>query len=469
MQRAYRYPPDPSRRTGDDPKRLIKAFGSDAGEIHAELDPVKPRMAVFVLAAMVVAFLAIGAVFDIDRIVESQQGQVVTVQPTIALQALDTSIIRSIDVEEGQIVKPGQLLETLDPTFAAADVAQLKSQIASLDAQITRDEVELAGRPLEYPPSSDPTELKYRALQLAYHEQRMRQYDEQIKAFDEQIALSHATIEKMKNDEARLTDRSLIAERVQKMWTDLLTKDSGSQLQALQAKDAAVQIRKDLEFDQNSVLETEHGLAAAVANREAFIQQWLGLASQDLVTSRNARDAAVELYAKAARHSDLVRVTAPDDCIVLRIPKVSVGSVVKTGDHFMTLALMTVPIEAEISVLPRDIGFVRKGDEVTLKLDAYEFVEHGTATGRVRWISEGTFTDDLISGDPTVGSTGSTQPYFKVRVELTEMKFFNVPSDFRLLPGMTLSADIHVGKRSLLRYLFKGIVRTGFESMREPE
>jgi HlyD family secretion protein len=215
--------------------------------------------------------------------------------------------------------------------------------------------------------------------------------------------------------------------------------------------------------------ETEHSLAAAVANREAFRQQWLGLASQDLVTSRNARDAAVEQDAKAERHSDLVRVTAPDDCIVLRIPKVSVGSVVKTGDPIMTLALITVPVEVEISVLPRDVGFVRKGDEVTLKLDAYEFVEHGTAAGRVRWISEGTFTDDLISGDPSLATTGSAQPYFKARIEITHMDFVNVPEDFRLLPGMTLSADIHVGKRSVLRYLFKGIVRTGVESMREPE
>ena len=469
MPRANPFPLDPSRRTGSDPERLIRAFSSDGGEIQAELDPVKPRMAVFLLAAMVVGFLLIGAFFELDRIVESQQGQIVTVQPKIALQALDTSIIRSIDVEEGQIVKPGQLLETLDPTFAAADAEQLRSQIASLDAQIARDEAELAGRPLEYPPSNDPDVLKYRALQLAYHEQRIRQYDEQIKAFDEQIALSHATIDKLQNDLARLQDRGAIAERVEKMWSDLLAKDAVSQLQSLQAKDATIQVHKDLEFDKNSIVETQHALAAAVANREAFRQQWLGLASQDLVTSRNARDAAVEQDAKAERHSDLVRVTAPDDCIVLRIPKVSVGSVVKTGDPIMTLALITVPVEVEISILPRDVGFVRKGDEVTLKLDAYEFVEHGTATGRVRWISEGTFTDDLISGDASLATTGSSQPYFKARIELTHLDFFNVPGDFRLLPGMTLSADIHVGKRSVLRYLFKGIVRTGFESMREPE
>ena len=88
-------------------------------------------------------------------------------------------------------------------------------------------------------------------------------------------------------------------------------------------------IHKDLEYDRNSIVETEHSLAATTANREAFVQQWLGQASQELVTSRNGRDAALEQLAKAERHSDLVRITSPGDCIVLHIPKVSVGSVVK--------------------------------------------------------------------------------------------------------------------------------------------
>jgi hemolysin D len=131
--------------------------------------------------------------------------------------------------------------------------------------------------------------------------------------------------------------------------------------------------------------------------------------------------------------------------------------------------LLKAAIEVEIAVTPRDIGFVRKGDEVTVKLDEYEFVEHGVATGRVRWISEGSFNEDLINETTASMNGGGPQPYYKVRVELQHLNFLDVPKDFRLLPGMTLSADIHVGERHLLRYLFKDLVRTGVESMREPE
>jgi len=459
---------DPSRRTGRDPDKLIQAFSSDAGEIQAEQHPVKSRMAIFCLTALVVGFIGIAMVFDIDRVVESDEGQVLTVQPTIALQALDASIINSLNVEEGQIVKPGQLLETLDPTFTAADAESLRMQLASLDAQIARDEAELNNHPIEFPPSNDPVAQKYRELQLAYHRQRMEQYEQQIKSFDEQIALARATIVKLRDDESQLEGRRIISARIEKMYTELLAKESGSQLQMLEAQAATVQIVQTLDFDKNAVLETEHSLAATVANRDAFIQQWLGQASQDLVTARYSRDSSVELLAKAERHADLVRITAPDDCIVLSIPKLSVGSVVKQGDPIMTLALMNVPVEVEISIEPRDVGFVRKGDEVTVKLDAYDFVEHGTATGRVRWISEGTFTQDLITGTP-IATSDVSQSYYKARVELTHVDFFEVPDDFRLLPGMTLHADIHVGTRRLLRYLFRGLVRTATEAMREPE
>lgn len=461
---------DPARRVGDAPETLIRAFGSETGEIEVENTPVKPRAILYLFIVVIVALVTIAWFLDIDRVVESQEGQIITTQPPLALQALDTSIIKSIDVEEGQIVKPGQLLETLDATFTNADANALKIQIASLEAQIARDESELAGRHLEYPAANDPVTRKYQDLQMAYHLQRVRQYDSQVRSFDEQIALAQATVAKLKADAVVLESRSSIARQVSGMWDGLLAKNSGTELQALEARDAVMQISKDLNLDNNSMVETEHQIASTMANRQAFIEQWLGAASQDLVTSRSSADAAIEQLSKAQRYSDLVRIVAPDHGIVLSIPRVSVGSVVKLGDPIMTLALLTVPVEAEIAVSPRDVGFMRVGDEVTVKIDAYEFVEHGSATGRVRWISEGTLTDDLITGAPTVSAgAGGSQPYYKARVNLTKFDFHNVPTDFRLLPGMTLSADVHVGTRHLLLYLLKGLLRVGFESMREPE
>jgi HlyD family secretion protein len=398
----------------------------------------------------------------------------------VVLQALDPSIIKSIDVAEGARVKAGQLLTTLDPTFAAADVRALRLQIVSLDAQIARDTAELAGKPFEVPADPDPDSAPYLRLQKAYYDQRRAQFEAQVHGFDEQIAQAQATMARLRDDEARFRDRIAVAQDVESMRSDLAASKVGSRLNLLIATDARLEIQRNMEADQGTMAETAHQLSAAAYNREGFIQQWLGQASQELVTGRNQRDGAVEQLAKAEKHQSLVRLEAPDDAVVLSMAKLSVGSVLKEGDPFITLALLRSPVEAEVYIQPRDVGFVRAGDKVTIKFDSFQFVEHGTAEGEVIWISDGTFSGGPMGGTvpAAAGSTSDAPPsnaggtatrsYYKLHIRFTKMALRNVPPTFRLIPGMTLTADIHLGTRSLFMYLVSGFVRGFDEAMREP-
>ena len=135
-------------------------------------------------------------------------------------QALDPSIIRSIDVIEGQKVEKGQKLATLDPTFAAADVQQLRLQIVALEAQIARDEAELDGRPLIYPASDDADVKKYAAMNKAYYDQQVAQYKSQIDSYDAKIKQTQATILKYQTDETGYLKRSDIAKQIEDMRAD---------------------------------------------------------------------------------------------------------------------------------------------------------------------------------------------------------------------------------------------------------
>ena len=118
---------------------LVRQFQSETDAIRESPEPRWARMSVLVLAGMLVSSTAIMVFTRMDRVITSQGGKIVPTQQVNVFQALDTSIIRSIDVHEGQRVTKGQLLATLDPTFTSADVQQLKQQSASLEAQITRD------------------------------------------------------------------------------------------------------------------------------------------------------------------------------------------------------------------------------------------------------------------------------------------------------------------------------------------
>jgi hemolysin D len=449
----------PALRRNPSPDALIRIFQSEVSEVREDPEPAQLRVTLHVLAGLFIALLSVSFFMQINRVVTSSAGQIVTTEPAIVLQALDASIIKSLDVQEGERVKRGQLLATLDPTFAAADVGTAASQIASLDAQIARAQAELARRDFS-PPLAITPEAAYTTLQRAYYVQRKGQFEAQLRAYDEQIAQNQATIRKLKDDLAHYDGRVKISQEIEGMRASLAASQFGSRLNLLTATDQRLEILRTQDFDRNALGEAEHQLASTMANRDAFVEQWSGQVSQELVTARNSLDAARQQLAKASRHQDLVRLEASDDAVVLKLAKLSVGSVLKEGDPLITLAPLHSPVEAEVHIATREIGFVRPGDSATVKLDPFSFVEHGTVSGYVRWISEGAFSQD--------DNGSAVDSYYKARVALTEVKLNAVPDSFRLVPGMTLTADISVGSRSVFMYVLKGVIRSVNEAMREP-
>jgi hemolysin D len=448
------------------PDNIVRLFQSETAEMLAVPEPRRLRATLLTLAAMVVSLLAAATFTRLDRVVATK-GQIVTTQPTMVLQALDPSIIKTLDVREGQRVKAGDVLATLDPTFAAADVSALELQLASLNAQIARAESELAQKGFDPSPNADPAVARYNELQKAYYLQRHAQFDAQIHSYDEQMAQTKATIAKLQNDQSRYGDRAKLAKEVEDMRATLAAAQVGSRLNLLSATDQKVELLRNLEFERNALVETQHQLEATAATRNAFREQWFGQASQELVTARNQRDAALQQLEKATKHRDLVRLQASEDAVVLKQAKLSVGSVLKEGDPLFYLAPLRSPMEAELQIQARDVGFIRPGDPVKVKFDAFNFVEHGTAEGKLRWISEGAFTtSEENSTQPN--SSQPTEPYYKARVELSDVNLRNVPDGFRLIPGMTLAGDVHVGTRSLLMYAVTGALQGMGEAMREP-
>jgi hemolysin D len=439
---------------------VINEFQSETDAIREAPEPRWARITVLTLAALFVSVIAIMTFTRVDRVVTSVGGKIVSAQQISVFQALDPSIIKSIDVREGDEVDRGQLLATLDPTFAAADVKQLKQQTASLEAQILRDQAQLSGRPLVLPESADPDLVKYATVQKSYYDQQVAQYKAQLASFDAKIQQTQATIQKYQADEQRYQQREDIARKIEEMRSLLASHGTGSQLSLYTSQDQRLELIRTLEFGHNSLLEAQHTLASLKADREAFMQQWSAQLSQDLVTARNSLDTAMAQLQKATKHEDLVRLTALEPSVVLTVAKLSVGSVLKEGDTLLTVMPVNTPLEAEIRISSRDIGFIRPGDRCVLKVEAFNYMEHGTAEGTVRWISDNAFTTD--------DDNKPVDPYYKSRCGVDAAHFANVPDKFRLIPGMTLQADVNVGSRSVAMYLLGGLMRGFNEAMREP-
>jgi HlyD family type I secretion membrane fusion protein len=436
---------------------VLESFHSETGALLAERGPSLARWSLRLAAAALASAITVSGFVKIDRMVTGS-GHIYSLRPTTVVQSLDRAIITSLRVREGDRVSAGQVLATLDPTFAEADVAQLKVQIESLNATIARLQAEHEGREMataDLPP-------RYVAIQEALWLQRHAEHDQRLRGFDAKIAEYQSKLDKSQSNIKHFASQLQVLSEVEDMRRKLYDMKDGSRLTYLEATNQRLEIARNLEQEKNALAETQHALESARADRETFFRQWQGQVDAELIQHRTERDAAMEQLVKASKHNDLIDLRASTDAIVLNVGKFSVGSVLPEATPLLTLVPTDAPLEAEVHIDAQEIGFVRPGDPVAIKVEAYNYLEHGTIEGRLRVLSADAFTttdDDKAT---------AVRPYYKGYVTLDRVDLHGVPADFRLVQGTPVTADIQVGKRTLLSYLVTGALRSVDESMREP-
>jgi HlyD family secretion protein len=156
-------------------------------------------------------------------------------------------------------------------------------------------------------------------------------------------------------------------------------------------------------------------------------------------------------------------LTAPADAAVLDVAQRSIGSVVQAAEPLFTLVPLNVPLEAEVSVAARDIGHLAVNDPARIKFDAFPFQKHGTIDGKVTSISQDSFAPQAAAQNP-----GPMTAFYKVRLALGSTQLRSLPENFRLLPGLTIEAEINAGERSIISYFLYPLTRGLDESLREP-
>jgi hemolysin D len=125
----------------------------------------------------------------------------------------------------------------------------------------------------------------------------------------------------------------------------------------------------------------------------------------------------------------------------------------------------------EANIAGHDDGFVQVGASVAVKFDTFSFSQHGLAYGTVRTISADSFTAQDNAKTRSGGvpwNTGSTEPFYRTRITLADLRLHDLPAGFHMVPGMPVTADIKVGKRTVLAYLLGRILPAISEGMREP-
>jgi len=432
-------------------------FLPDADAIERGPLPRYVRLTLHLLLAAFVTFIGWASVSPLEKIVVAK-GRLVNPLPNIVVQPLDTSIIQSIAVRPGQVVRKGQVLATLDPTFTGADEAQLRNRLQSLDTQTAGLRSELAGQRAAAAARNADADGQ---LQAQLSGERQANYEAQKTKMDQNIARLVASLETNQHDQLIVAQRVKALREVEAMQEQLMAEQFGAKMHLLEARDRRLEVERDMTLQRNRAIEMTSELAAARAERAAFERSWRQKAMEDLLAASRDRDGVKEQLAKADKRHQMVQVVAPADGVVLEIAKLSVGSIVREAETLFTLVPLGAQLEAEVQIDSLDIGYIKTGADVHLKVDAFNFQQHGMLEGKVRTISQDAFKRE------TPNQPQGQDAYYLARIPYTG-KLRKLTPGTALLPGMTLSAEIVVGHRTVMSYLIYPLTRALDESIREP-
>lgn len=433
-------------------------FLPDADAIERGPLPRFVRITLHVLLGAFVTFIIWASLSTVEKIVIAK-GRLVSPQGNIVMQPLETAIIQKINVQAGQVVRKGDVLALLDPTFTQADEAQLRSRLQSLDTQIAGLRAELDGK--KGPGTGAGAGSADSILQSQLSSERQANYEAQQQKMDENIARLKASLETNKRDQSILAQRVKSLREVEAMQEQLMAEQFGAKMHLLEARDRRLEVERDMILQHNKQQEMERELASAQAERAAFGKGWRQKQMEDLLAASRDRDGIAEQLAKADKRHQLVQMVAPADGVVLEIAKLSVGSVVREAEALITLVPLSAKLEAEVQIDSLDIGNIKPGDATHIKIDTYNYQQHGMLEGKVRTISRDAFRRE------NNGQQGQ-EAFYLARVDYGDAKLKKMKPGAVLLPGMTLSAEIVVGKRTVMSYLLWPLTKAVDESIREP-
>ncbi|WP_051711404.1 HlyD family type I secretion periplasmic adaptor subunit [Andreprevotia chitinilytica] len=427
-------------------------FIGDADWAIAQQEPRGASTLIWLAAAALGALLLWAGLSPIDEVARGE-GKVIPSRQVQIVQSLDGGVVLQILVQEGQQVEKGQMLLKLDQTRFMSSLKENRAQYLSLKAKAARLDAVASGKPFEPPP-----EVVAEAPSLIPQEQSL--YFSKRAELDASIGVA----------------RQQFAQHSQEMYEVRARRDQAAQSYDLTVKEleATRPLLKSGAVSDVDILRLERDLARFRGERDSAAAQLPRI--QSAIAEASAKISEVELTFRNLAKAELSetlgklasltagsvglqdRVTLSD----IRSPVRgtvktlffnTVGGVVQPGKDVIEIVPTDDALLLEARILPRDIAFLHPGEKALVKFTAYDFATYGGLDATLEHISADTVTDDKGNA------------FYVVRVR-TKNAFIG-EKKLPIIPGMVAEVDILTGKRSILTYLLKPVLRAKANALTE--
>ena len=428
----------------------------DTDDIYDRGPAVPFLYSTYSIVAFLLLIILFGTLSKVDTTV-SARGQFTTRTPNIVVEAGANSIVRQILVERGEEVRKDQVIALLDDTMTTANLSQNKQIIQNLEQTLNRLQLEKSY--IESDLSIVETKT-LNALNFDTLRKRVAEYREKINSFNSKLSKLQTELVAENTIYKLALKQETLKAQIEEVQKNLYEKQVVTLISYLTASDATLNAERGTLNARNSINQITAEITTLESDKKAFIAQWTSKLTSNITSVNEELMQAQQENIKLTQLADGVIVTAPVNGIVLDLPAVSEGAIVKEGDKILTLVQANEPHYLEVDINPKDISDLRIGLPTSVKIDAMPFQKYGDVKGEVIFVSQDTFPESL---------GGEKGFYYRGRIKTQPLSESAMPTDFLINQGMLASADIKVGQRRLISYFTYPITRAFDESFSEPE
>jgi len=465
-----------NNNTSNVPVKTMKSaqdFQPDAIMLETHAPPVPLHIIWYIIIALVIGFIVWACYAHVDKVVVAS-GKIVTERPNIVMKPFERATVQKVHVRTGQVVKEGELLFTFDQTNNKAELERISEQLAAFKAHRDRLQAEIDGYDKEFKLPADPN--LFQILQHNTFEARKNSYNSRILSYDATEARYKKTLDQLHISMEKFEARKGKLDEIESMMKGFEDTRVVSLRDYLNIQVQVIETAISIDQQKVSIVENEQAIKSVKAERESFISDWHRQIYEELVDVDRNISSLQQQIVQTTRMVQYTELRSPCDAVVHEVAPFQEGSAVREAESLITLIPINEKFEVEVNIPAKDISWVRLGQTCRIKFDTYPFQQCGTREGKITYISEDAFTGNerMMSDDAMTGDAGgrlskmAAGTTYQARIELEPGDFRGWARGARILPGMTVNAEIKVGDRTVINYIINPFVKALDESIREP-
>lgn len=431
-------------------------FASDAAAAVLERSPKGGRVILYTIFLFIIVAIVWASMAEVDE-VERGQGKVIPSSQIQVIQNLEGGIVKELKVHEGQVVNPGQILLRIDDTRFGSSLRENQVKFYSLEAKAARLKAEADGVIEGF---KVPERVAKEIPALAKEEEklfreRISELEANIAVLQEQAVQAEQQIREMRAKSEQLSGSLELSQRELEVTEPLIKDGAISEVEILRLKRQINDQKGELTQTRLAIPRLESKLSEVRREIDELTLRFRGESREEFnaVSAELAtlKESGTALADRVKRTS----VRSPVRGTIKQLLVNTVGGVVQPGMDLVEIVPLEDSLLIEARLRPQDIAFLRPGLKAIVKFTAYDFAIYGGLDAKVEHISADTIVDE------------QGESFYLVKVRTNENFLGDKDDPLPIIPGMTTDVDILTGKKTVLDYLLKPVLRARENALRE--